>query len=419
MAVVNTIDGTTNNDVIDFDRGDAYQAGKLVAQLSGSQSEGQPPIAQLIVNGQVVATAAVWATVQSGASQLLSYTIPAGTVVNSVGIAYVNDLFKSDSDDRNLYVNSLSLNGVALSLNQGTYTPEAHPVQAGERLMAWNGPLIFSGATVTNAMNANTLGSNLTIDGKEGVDTFIYDGRFLNYTLGYGANGPNSMTVSSKTGGFGTDALFGTERIVFDDQGTKGGSGPLTIQQDGNTRVIDGGGGIDTVAYVGARSDYTITRSNGGNYTVQHNGFGDADVLVNVERVSFSNGNYALDVDGNGGQAYRLYQAAFNRAPDVGGLGYQMSALDNGLTLSQVADNFLHSPEFQATYGNLSNDAYVRLLYQNVLHREGEASGVAFHVHNLEVGATQRFDTLAQFSESPENQANVIGTIQTGMLYTL
>jgi hypothetical protein len=67
----------------------------------------------------------------------------------------------------------------------------------------------------------------------------------------------------------------------------------------------------------------------------------------------------------------------------------------------------------------LSNDAYVRLLYQNVLHREGEASGVAFHVHNLEVGATQRFDTLAQFSESPENQANVIGTIQTGMLYTL
>ena len=42
MAVISTHDGTTNNDVMDFDRGDGYQAGKLVATLSGAQSEGQP-----------------------------------------------------------------------------------------------------------------------------------------------------------------------------------------------------------------------------------------------------------------------------------------------------------------------------------------------------------------------------------------
>jgi hypothetical protein len=417
MAVITLREGTINNDVMDFDRGNAYQAGKLIASLSGAQSEGQPPIAQLIVNGQVVATAAVWATVQSGASQLLSYTIPAGTVVTSVGIAYVNDLFKSDADDRNLYVNSFSLNGVALSLGQGTYTPEAHPVQPGERLMAWNGPLIFQGAPVANAMNADTNGTSLTIDGKEGVDTFIYDGRFADYSLAYGAN--DSMTVSSKSGGFGTDALFGVERVVFDDQGSYRGNSPLTIQLSGNNRVIDAGGGIDTVAFVGSRADYTISRTSGGNYEVTHNAFGLTDILVNVERVSFSNGNYALDINGNGGMAYRLYQAAFDRAPDIGGLGFQMTALDNGLTLGQVANNFLNSPEFQSTYGNLSNENYVRQLYLNVLNREGEASGIQFHVNNLNSGAIARHDTLAQFSESPENQANVIGAIQSGMLYTI
>jgi hypothetical protein len=417
MAVINTVEGTTNNDVIDLDRGNAYQPGKLVASLSGAQSEGQPPVAQLIVNGQVVATAAIWATVQSGASQLLSYTIPAGTVVTSVGIAYVNDLFKSDAEDRNLYVNSISLNGMALSLGQGTYTPEAHPVQPGERLMAWNGPLIFQGAPVMNAMNANTLGNSLTIDGREGVDTFIYDGRFVDYTLAYGAN--NSMTVASKSGGFGTDSLFGIERIVFDDQGSYGGNSPLVIQQNGNNRVIDGGSGIDAVAFTGSRSEYTISRTSGGNYEVTHTGFGITDVLVNVERVSFSNGNYALDVNGNGGMAYRLYQAAFDRTPDVGGFGFQMTALDNGQTIWQVADNFLRSPEFQATYGNLSNEAFVRQLYVNVLDRQGEEGGVQFHTANLNSGATARWQTLVQFSESPENQANLIGTIQQGMLYTV
>jgi hypothetical protein len=416
MAVINTIDGTASNDVYAWHRGDGFQTGKLVAVLSGSQSEGQPPVAQLIVNGQVVASAAVWSTVQSGATQVLSYTIPAGTAVTSVGIAYVNDLFKSDTDDRNLFVHSLSLNGVSLQLNQGTYTPEAHPVQPGERLMAWNGPIIFQGATVTDAMNAHTLGSNLTIDLKEGVDTFVYEGRFPNYNLGYT---DGHMTVGSKSGAFGTDALFGTERVVFDDLGSYLGNAPLVVTQDGNNRTIDGGGGIDTVAYIGSRSDYTIARTGGGNYVVTHNGFGDADVLVNVERVSFSNGNYALDVNGNGGMAYRLYQAAFNRTPDVGGFGYQMSALDNGLTIWQVSDNFLHSPEFQSTYGNLSNEEFVRTLYRNVLHREGEAGGVQFHTNNLNSGATVRFQTLVQFSESPENQAAVIGAIEGGALYTL
>ena len=170
--------------------------------------------------------------------------------------------------------------------------------------------------------------------------------------------------------------------------------------------------------YNGARADYTITRTSGGNYVVQHNTGPDADVLVNVERLVFTDATLAIDDRGTGGMAYRLYQAAFNRTPDVPGLGYQMNDMDTVLDIFQVANNFLNSPEFQSKYGNLSNEQFVRQLYQNVLHREGEPEGIAYHVNSLNNGVP-RFAVLAQFSESPENQANVIGAIEHGMLYTL
>jgi hypothetical protein len=391
-----------------------------VFTLSSSWADGAPAVVNLLVNGQVVVgNTPVYATNSSGASQEVSYTIPAGTVVNSVAVAYVNDFFRSTTEDRNLYVNSATLNGVDLQLGAGVYTPVDRPVQAGERLVAWNGPLTWSGAAVANAMAADQYAHSVTVDAGAGIDTVIYGGRFLNYNVSFISN---DILISSKAGDFGPDALWNTERVLFDDKGqgflySVGGAGGVT--QDGNNRVIDGGVGIDAVLYNGSRNDYTISRTAAGNYVVTHNGAGDADVLVNVERLVFRDQLLAVDINGDAGQAYRLYQAAFNRTPDIAGLGFQMSALDNGLTLGQVGDNFLHSPEFQATYGNLSNLQYVQQLYLNVLHRPGEDAGVQFHLANLNSGAIGRHDLLVQFSESPENQANVIGTIANGMVYTL
>ena len=126
-----------------------------------------------------------------------------------------------------------------------------------------------------------------------------------------------------------------------------------------------------------------------------------------------------LDTAGNAGMAYRLYQAAFDRTPDQGGLGFQMKALDDGLNIAQVAANFIASPEFQRTYGALNDTQFVTQLYQNVLHRAPDSGGLAFHVNNLATGANTRANVLVGFSESPENQAALIGAIQNGMVYTV
>lgn len=52
------------------------------------------------------------------------------------------------------------------------------------------------------------------------------------------------------------------------------------------------------------------------------------DVLKNVERLNFKDGAVALDIGGNGGVAYRLYQAALNRAPDQAGFNYWVNVLN-------------------------------------------------------------------------------------------
>ena len=141
--------------------------------------------------------------------------------------------------------------------------------------------------------------------------------------------------------------------------------------------------------------------------------------MTNIERLKFTDVSIAFDTSGEAGMAYRLYKAAFSRAPDTAGLGYQMKALDDGLSLGQVAANFIASQEFQVKYGSLSNAQFVIQLYLNVLGRAGDSEGYAYHLARLDGGAAGRNDVLAGFSESPENQAALIGTISTGMVYTV
>ena len=181
---------------------------------------------------------------------------------------------------------------------------------------------------------------------------------------------------------------------------------------------FNGSDGLDAAVFRGPRAnfDVSVIASNQVRVSDTMASRDGADTLTNVERIRFDDYSIAFDVQGTAGQAYRLYKAAFDRAPDLPGLGYQINGLDSGLPLWHVAGHFIESPEFQATYGNVDNQQFVTLLYRNVLDREPEAAGLQYHMNRLSNG-TSRADVLVGFSESPENQANVIGAISAGMLY--
>jgi len=183
----------------------------------------------------------------------------------------------------------------------------------------------------------------------------------------------------------------------------------------GGNDALDGGEGRDIAWYLFTRNADQVTR---GASAITVTGPEGTDTLTAVERALFADGALAFDIEGNAGQTYRLYQAAFARQPDVSGLSFWIGQMDAGASLPTVAAQFIGSAEFISQYGaNPSNADFVTLLYQNVLNRLPDAGGLAFWVNQLNAGTITRPEVLIGFSESVENKANVLPAISNGIAY--
>ena len=189
------------------------------------------------------------------------------------------------------------------------------------------------------------------------------------------------------------------------------------IGQNSSNNLIDGGAGLDIVVYKKSAAGYTLGKTDGRHTIKDNSGADGTDTVVNVERVTFSDTAFAFDIAGNAGQAYRLYRAAFNRESDLDGLGYWIKALDSGLSLQTVSSGFVNSAEFKGLYGaSATNSTILTAFYNNVLHRDPDQAGFDFWLGALEKGLTVT-QMLIEFSESSENQVQVIGKIGNGIEY--
>ncbi len=181
--------------------------------------------------------------------------------------------------------------------------------------------------------------------------------------------------------------------------------------------LFEGGAGLDTFQLSSRRTDYQVT-NNSGSLTVQNVSGTRADAvdtLSGVERLQFSDAILAFDVDGNAGNAYRLYQAAFDRVPDQAGLSFWTHQLDLGLNIFTVAQGFVNAAEFHSVYGaNPTNTHIVDLMYQNVLGRAGEPAGIAFWVGQLDRSLPVG-ELLQGFATSSENHGLVDPVLVTGI----
>lgn len=193
-----------------------------------------------------------------------------------------------------------------------------------------------------------------------------------------------------------------------------GHTGPNQFSGTSGNDTFRGGPGIDTVRYNCPRSAYTVENS-GSAWRVSSSAEG-VDELIDVERIEFADSSVLLDINGNAGKAYRVYQAAFGRAPDNGGMNFWVSLLDNGSSLQNVAGGFVGSDEFKTLYGsNPSNSDFVSRLYRNVLHRAPDQRGFDYWLGLLNNGQISRAAALIEFSESPENQSGVLSRIGNGI----
>jgi Ca2+-binding RTX toxin-like protein len=106
-------------------------------------------------------------------------------------------------------------------------------------------------------------------------------------------------------------------------------------------------------------------------------------------------------------QAFRLYQATLDRAPDVDGLLAWTNGLLNGLSVTQAVSGFVNSAEFQSKYGATSDVQFVTLLYNNVLDREPDAEGLSGWTGGLATGLSREAVVLG-FADSQEFVENTV-----------
>lgn len=286
---------------------------------------------------------------------------------------------------------------VLQAANAGASLPAAALVQSSDQA--------FRGAQVgdTVVMFPDTLGATVT-------------------SLGYACNGAATHIITGLSPNAGYNVSASANGLTLQAAGA-GNAGSHRADSGGVLRATvsgGGGGGGGNGVFSGNLANYSII-ANGNGYLVRDNvGSGGTVDVGNLTRLQFGDLWLALDTGGNGnaGRVFRLYQAAFDRAPDVGGMGFHLSTIESaGLTLQQVAQNFANSAEFAAKYANTSNSQFITLLYQNVLHRAPEAGGFAYWLDVLDRNLDSRVNVLVNFSDSQENRDGTATALRNGIAF--
>jgi hypothetical protein len=260
----------------------------------------------------------------------------------------------------------------------------------------------YSGATLaTNANEVISPKAVWTLTG-DPVLVYIYGGSgFDSSDVSY------SFTIRPKDGNLGEEDPTNANRFENDPN----------IQE-----IFQGTTDLDTYVAGGQFSNFSHEKSLlGEDHMVWNSAEAELfDTLKDIERIEYSDGFLALDIDGVAGKAYRLYQAAFDRTPDVEGLGFWIKQADGGsLDFNQIASYFMDSPEFSSKYGSpstVSDQSFLTLLYNNVLDRIPDQAGFDFWANQQSKGL-EREEMITYFSESVENVTNVAQTIDDGIWY--
>ncbi|WP_430303284.1 DUF4214 domain-containing protein [Pseudomonas sp. DC418] len=197
-------------------------------------------------------------------------------------------------------------------------------------------------------------------------------------------NGDDVITVNGDQNTF-IDAGDGNDTIISGNgnntviagagnNNVKTGSGNDTVILSGSNHsdIVDTGAGYDYVQLDGSRADYNFAVGN--NFSVNLTGNQTA-LISNAEFLTFVNENgydtVALAHSQDEAVALRLYQGVLGRDADGVGAKNVVTSLNDGTSLSDIANSFLNSAEFAGA----NNTAAINELYQSLLGREADSAG--------------------------------------------
>lgn len=282
-----------------------------------------------------------------------------------------------------------------------------------------SGSSIIDGTNGADTLNGtsdgdviNGLGGNDVLNGNAGND--LLTGGDGNDTLNGGAGedaingGAGNDRLNGGAGNDDLNGLTGDDLVVggdgLDRAFVLGDRTANSVSRDGNnnasnnfsfTAVSDHG--TDTLRGV-ERIHY-----NDGRIALDIHGGRDAD-------------------EGRAGYVYRLYEAVLDRAPDINGLTNWVDAygVNDNWTFDFMAGRFTGSAEFTSKYAAFragaadTNEQYVRYLYDAAFDRTPDAGGLNSFVSQLD-GGTSRAEVAGIIAGSQELRNNVFNDVKDGI----
>jgi Ca2+-binding RTX toxin-like protein len=256
------------------------------------------------------------------------------------------------------------------------------------------------------------------VDGGDGFDTVVIVGRSSQFKLVFDGGVTYIDALSGASAMTERAQLTNVEQVQFLDK-TVSLVVNDTIKGGPGIDFFDGGLGLDTVVYSGPQERYTINKT-GNRYVVSEStGSDDTDYLSNIERLQFSNGKVALDVEtGNAGEAAKLIGALLGPTyvKDKALAGIVINLLDQKYSSDTIANLGLATPMFLSMAGSSSNTDFVKQVFTNVVGRAPTPSESSTYVNMLDAGTSQSaLALMAAHTDLNAARIDLVGLIQHGL----
>ena len=169
---------------------------------------------------------------------------------------------------------------------------------------------------------------------------------------------------------------------------------------------LDGQGGFDTLKLDHDLDDYWVEQTDvNGNLLVTLFGPDGKLVLSNLEQIQFDDFALVQANDEDLQDLYHLYGTMLGRSPDFEGLDYWSNEVKSTSTISDVADRFVESGEFENRSGqSLTSLEFIDLAYQTLLGRDPDQSGQTYWKEQLDSGKDSRGEVWLSILWSEEGE---------------
>ena len=276
---------------------------------------------------------------------------------------------------------------------------------------AWDGTSAISGETkvlvvapVAPTAPGATVELTLPADQLASVKAWIFDTtENISATFNtidrviVGGSGENTFVVN---GDHDTTIVGGDKTDTFTTTG-----GNDRIEAGTGATTANTGAGFDVVIAKGDVEDYDVEIVDGALVLTSKAGASVATTTITAKDVNFiefsttvegdlaNTKSIAVLGDAESATTVRLYDGLLGRNAESAGAKFWLDAQETGTSLEAIAQTFLNSAEFQTEHANLSNEAFVALLYTQALQRTdggaADAEGVKFWVDALNNNASR------------------------------